>query len=124
MAAFLGLLPAERDGVRLRHAIEMRHPTTSDPRLASMLAERGVALALIERPGEAMREEMTADFAYLRLESTVDEEPAGYEASAIKAWARRLRAIASERDVFAYVISGAKHRNPAAAQALIEATRR
>lgn len=119
--AFLDLLPAERDGVRLRHVIEMRHATASAPRFAGMLAERGVALALIERPGETMREELTADFAYLRLESSVDEERAGYPEAAISEWAERLKGMALEREVFAYVISGAKHRNPAAAQALIGA---
>ena len=121
LSAFLDLLPAERDGVRLRHVIEMRHASASVPRFAQLLGERGVALALIERPGEPMRDELTADFAYLRLESSVDEEAAGYPAAAISGWAERLGEMGRERDVFAYVISGAKHRNPAAAQALIGA---
>ncbi len=120
-SAFLGLLPDARDGVRLRHAIEMRHQAASDPRLLELLRERGVALALVERPDEPMRSDVTADFAYVRLESTVDEEPAGYRGADIASWAKRLRAMARGHDVFAYVIAGAKHRNPAAAQALIAA---
>jgi uncharacterized protein YecE (DUF72 family) len=51
----------------------------------------------------------------------VDEERAGYPEAAISEWAERLKGMALEREVFAYVISGAKHRNPAAAQALIGA---
>jgi uncharacterized protein YecE (DUF72 family) len=35
-------------------------------------------------------------------------------------WARQAKAWAKRGDVFAYMISGAKVRNPAAAQALIE----
>ena len=120
-ARFLDLLPDERDGVRLRHVLEMRHPTTTDPRFASMLGERGVALAAVERPGEPMREEGTARLAYLRIETTIDAEPAGLAAATTTLWAARLRRLAQTRDVFAYVISGAKHRNPAAARALIEA---
>jgi uncharacterized protein YecE (DUF72 family) len=37
----------------------------------------------------------------------------------LQAYAQRLRAWAKRGDVFAYFISGAKIRNPAAAQALI-----
>ncbi len=51
-----------------------------------------------------------------------DEEPLGYPPDELDAWAGRLKALATPKDrqVFAYVISGAKHRNPAAAMALIE----
>ncbi len=123
-AGFLELLPDARDGVRLRHAIEMRHPTASDPRLLELLRERGVALALVERPDAPMRTDVTADFAYVRLETTVDKEPAGYGGADITIWAKRFKAMARRHDVFGYVISGAKHRNPAAAMALIEAVGR
>ena len=113
LGRFLALLPAD-----LRHAIELRHPTAADPRFASMLTERGVAIAAVERPGEPMRPERTAPFAYLRIETTVDEEEAGLPDAELKAWAGRLNEQAKGGDVFAYVISGAKHRNPAAAKAL------
>ena len=113
MAAFLGLLPSD-----LKHAVEMRHPTAEDPRLTELLREHQVALAGVERPGEAMREERTAPFSYVRIETTVDEEANGLGAPELREWAERLRGLATAGDVFAYVISGAKHRNPAAAQAL------
>lgn len=68
---------------------------------------------------------------------TVDKEKTGYPAKALELWAKRAQAWAAggapedletvapaakkePRDVFLYVISGAKHRNPAAAMALIE----
>ena len=115
MAEFLDHLPA-----RMKHAIEMRHPSALDPRLVEMLAERQVALAGVERPGEPMRVERTAPFAYVRVETTVDGLEAGLTEEELASWAKRLRGLAATGDVFAYVISGAKHRNPAAARALQE----
>ncbi len=113
MEAFLDHLPSA-----MKHAVEMRHPSARDPRLAEMLRERAVALAGVERPGEPMREERTAPFAYVRVETTVDEEQQGLPGRELTMWAQRLRERAAGGDVFAYVISGAKHRNPAAARAI------
>lgn len=113
LAAFLALLPPD-----LKHAVELRHPTAADPRFAALLGERGVAIAGVERPGEPMREEQTATFSYVRIETTVDEEETGLPATDLESWAGRLRSLAGKGDVFAYVISGAKHRNPAAAKAI------
>jgi uncharacterized protein YecE (DUF72 family) len=65
-------------------------------------------------------EDLTADFAYLRLRRCVDAEPAGYPADALDRWAAQLRGWSEAgRDVFLYFINGAKVRAPAAAQALI-----
>ena len=66
-----------------------------------------------------------------------DDAPGGYDPAALDRWAARARtwadggtpddlathaapAEATDREVFLYVISGAKHHNPAAAMALIE----
>ncbi len=140
LGRFLALLPSERDGIALRHAIELRHETARDPALARLLSERGVALALVARPGVPPQVGLTAPFVYARLEETVDEQVRGYDAAGIARWAERLGCLADgripddlaegtvgdlpergSRDVFAFVISGAKRRNPAAARALIEA---
>jgi hypothetical protein len=69
---------------------------------------------------------------------TVEKEKLGYPAKALDAWAERLRlwsagdmpkgleapigkaAKKEARDVFFYVISGFKEKNPAAAMSLIE----
>ncbi len=123
LAAFLDLLPAERDGIALRHALEARHPSfSSDPALR-LIEQRNVALVALDldpqAPGTETGYPLTADFAYLRLQATRDEEPLGYAPEHLDAWAARLRALSRERPVYAYVISGAKHRAPAAAQELI-----
>ncbi len=122
---FLDLLAPEQDGLKLRHAVEAQHESFNDDAALAMLRERGIARVILEKEGVAPREDITADHVYLRLEGTVDEEPAGYSPAALDDWAARLKGFAKskKREVFAYVISGAKHRAPAAAMALIERTR-
>ena len=44
----------------------------------------------------------------------------GYKPAELDKWAKRAKAWAKKGDAFVYFISGAKVRNPAAAQALIE----
>jgi uncharacterized protein YecE (DUF72 family) len=81
---------------------------------------------------------VTGDFVYARLQRTSEKEKAGYPARALDAWAKRAKTFAvggtpddlatiappaparAKRDVFIYMISGAKVRAPAAAMALIE----
>ena len=139
MAAFLTLLPAEHDGVRLRHVIEAAHESFADPSFLTMLreAEAEVAPVMLDKPDRPMIADPTADFVYLRLERSRDIAT-GYPAADLDAWAKRLKTYAAggvpddvpsligerprktKRDVFAFFISGEKVRNPAAATALIE----
>ncbi len=128
LARYLDLLPGERDGIALRHAIEARHESFATEPALKLLAERNVALVALDLDPDAPAPEagfpLTADFAYLRLQATRDEEPLGYAPKTLGAWATRLRALSRDRPVFAYVISGAKHRAPAAAEALIHKLRK
>lgn len=121
-APFLDLLPAALDGLHLRHAIEAEHPSFNTEAASGLLRERGIARVILDKPGTAPWDEVTAEHVYLRLQGTVDEEPQGYGAAALDGWAAKLRGYTqgSTKPVFAYVISGAKHRAPAAAMALIE----
>ena len=119
LARFLDLLPSARDGVALRHAIEARHQSFASAEAMALLRSRNVAWVTLDRddaPGEPLA---TADFAYLRLQRSADDETLGYSEHALDLWAGRLRALSSAGDVFAYVIAGAKQRAPAAAMALI-----
>lgn len=119
---FLDLLPAAQDGVPLRHALEAQHESFDPALVDPLLRERGIARVILDKPGAAFRDTITADHVYLRLQGTADEEPAGYPEAALDRWAATLKTMAKPRGraVFAYVISGAKHRAPAAAMALIE----
>jgi uncharacterized protein YecE (DUF72 family) len=120
MAAFLALLPAEHDGVRLRHAIEPRHESFRDPAFFAMARERGVAVVYAEAEDYPCFEEQTAGFTYARIQTAREDLPLGYGEAELDRLAAQARAWAKDgRDVFLFFISGAKVRNPAAAQALI-----
>ena len=69
-------------------------------------------------------DEPTADFRYARLQCAQEDIATGYSTAALDQWAQRARDWAGDgRDTYVYFISGAKVRNPAAAQALIERLR-
>ncbi len=135
--AFLKLLPHEREGRPLRHAVEVRHDSFRSPEFIALLRHYKVALV---NAGDSTFPEMadvTAPFVYARIMGTQEEEAEGYSRAQQARWLARARAWASgdqpegleqvaekalpkaPRDVFLYVISGAKPRNPAAAMALI-----
>ncbi len=126
--AFLKLLPKAEDGVKLRHALEVRNESFACPEFIALARAYGCAIVLAEgdEDGEVggktwpRIDEATADFCYLRLIGTREDEPLGFSEAELDGIAADLRARAAHGDVFAYVISGAKVRNPAAAMALIE----
>jgi uncharacterized protein YecE (DUF72 family) len=136
IAAFLELLPAERHGLKLRHVIEARHPSFADPAFVTLLRQANVAQVILDDPDDPMIADVTADFVYLRLKRAEESVETGYSAGDLDAWAGRLKTYAEggvpkdlptlgdaapqkPRNVFAFFISGAKVRNPAAAQAMI-----
>ena len=120
---FLKLLPKEKDGVRLRHALEVRNPTFATQQFYDLAAKYGAAICYAvddEEPTWPQIDEPTADFTYARLMSSREDEPTGMTSAELDAIAKQTKAWAGRGEVFAYFISGAKVRNPAAAQALIE----
>ena len=122
---FLKLLPKEKDGVRLRHALEVRHPSFDVQAFYDLAAKYGAAIIYAEddeAPEWPRIDQDTADFRYARLMSSREDEPAGMTAAELDAVANRVKDWSRKSDVFAYFIAGAKVRNPAAAMALIERT--
>jgi len=119
---FLKLLPREKDGVRLRHALEVRHPSFACEAFYDLARKYGAAIVYAvddDSPTWPRIDEATADFTYARLMSSREDEPTGMTSDDLDTVAAQTRAWAERGDVFAYFISGAKVRNPAAAQALI-----
>jgi uncharacterized protein YecE (DUF72 family) len=116
---FLKLLPREVDGLRLRHALEVRHESFADPRFYDLARRYHAAIVFADGEGFPAIDQPTADFTYARLMRTTDEVETGYAAAELDGWASRTKAWARSGDVFAYFISGAKVRAPAAAEALI-----
>ena len=136
--AFLRLLPRSVGGRALRHAVEVRHDSFRTPDLVALARDHGVAIVTAGDSEYPQIADATADFVYAHIMGTKEGAAAGYPDAALDAWAERARAWASGtspdgletvappagptagRDVFLYVISGFKERNPAAATALIE----
>lgn len=120
---FLKLLPKEKDGVRLRHALEVRSPTFATQQFYDLAARYGCAIVFAEddeAPEWPRIDQPTADFTYARMMSSKPDEPTGMTPAELDGIAKQTRDWAKRGDVFAYFIAGAKVRNPAAAMALIE----
>jgi len=117
---FMKLLPRELAGRPLRHALEVRHPSFQDARFYDLARRFNAAIVFADDTDFPKIDEPTADFAYARLMRTEDSIETGYAAADLDGWAARARDWAGRGDAFVYFISGAKHRAPAAAQALIE----
>lgn len=120
---FLRLLPREVDGVELRHAIEVRHPSFKDPRFYDLARKYRAAIVFADDDAFPAIEEPTADFSYARLMRTKKGIKTGYKPAELDRWAERAKGWARRGDAFVYFISGAKERAPAAAMALIDRTR-
>jgi len=136
--AFLKLLPKSHDGIALRHAVEVRHDSFSTPEFIALLREYGVAVITAADSDYPQIADVTAPFVYVRIMGTKEAEPNGYADADLDRWAERARiwakgevpagldtaapaaGKAGPRDVFLYVISGDKVRNPAAAMALTQ----
>jgi uncharacterized protein YecE (DUF72 family) len=118
--AFLKLLPREIKGRPLRHALEVRNSTFKDERFYDLARRYGVAIVFADSEAFPEIDEATADFTYARLMRAAKKQKTGYAPAALDAWAKRAQDWAKRGDAFVYFISGAKERNPAAAQALIE----
>ena len=138
VAAFLKLLPQTVEGRTIRHVLEVRHESFLTADFVALMREHGVAPVLAGDAAYPQIADITAPFVYARIMGTSETEQLGYSTDALDAWAKRAQALASgkvpndltqvgapstdnaPRDVFLYVISGHKVRNPAAAMALIQ----
>jgi len=119
LAAFLDLLPDHLEGRRLRHCLEVRHDSFKDPAFVDLCRPRNVAICLADHDVYPLIDEATADFTYARLMRGAEAIDTGYSELDLGAWSDRFRKdAAGGKDVFAFVISGAKVRAPAAAMAL------
>lgn len=116
--AFLKLLPRELDGLPLRHALEVRHPTFQSREFYDLARRYQAAIAFLDNEEFPAIDEQTADFTYARLMRGREEVETGYPAAELEGWVDRARTWAGRGDVFVYFISGGKVRAPAAAEAL------
>lgn len=120
-ARFLDLIPDYQDGVKLRHAIEVRHESFAEAAFLDQVRARNFAVIFADHESFPRIDEQTADFTYARFQRSVEDIETGYDQKSLDEWASQIKRWSKGgRDVFVYFISGAKVRNPAAAMALIE----
>ncbi|WP_321902173.1 DUF72 domain-containing protein [Paraburkholderia tropica] len=140
-ARFLELLPAQVEGRPLRHALEVRHESFCTPEFVALARSRNAAIVMSGDSDYPQIADASAPFVYARIMGTQAKHRHGYANADLDRWADRAIAWAqgetpddldayakplkakTGRDVFLYVISGHKARNPAAAMALIERLR-
>jgi uncharacterized protein YecE (DUF72 family) len=119
IARFIDLLPAELDGLQLRHAIEPRHESFQDERFFALCRNRNIAVVLDDSADYPAIEADTANFTYARLQRMREDVATGYDADALHGFAERARGWQAQgRDAYIFMINGAKVRAPAAALAL------
>jgi uncharacterized protein YecE (DUF72 family) len=136
--AFLKLLPRKVNGLAIRHAVEVRHESFKDKGFVELCRKHDVGIVFAADSAFPLIADVTTDFIYARIMGTQAKEKSGYPAAILKTWAERARdwekgaspkasmlvappAPKKKRDVFLFVISGAKEKNPAAALAIIAA---
>ena len=134
--AFLAMLPTSREGLRLRHALEVRHESFKSREFVALARASNVAIVFADHEVYPEIADLTADFVYARLQRAKEAEPTGYPPASLNRWAEVTRiwargespdglhymsdapAPGTPREVFAFFIAGDKVRNPAAAEAL------
>ena len=140
-AAFLALLPPKIGALKLRHVMEVRHPSFMSADYLALARLHGVATVFADSDDYPSFADPTADFVYARLMRTESAVATGYAparidalAAAATSWSVGKEPAAAwpriepaptgaqpSRDVFLFFISGAKERAPAAAVATLAA---
>ena len=137
--AFLALLPKEVDGRKLRHVMDVRHPSFMSADYLKLARKYRCASVFTDSLKFPSFADLTGDFVYARLMNSEEKVKTGYAAKALDQWAAAAQTwatggepgalprvepakakTAKPRDVFIYFINGAKERAPAAAQALLK----
>ena len=137
--AFLKLLPAQADGLPLRHVMDVRHDSFRTPQYLALARRHGVATVLTESDDYPALFDARSTLVYARIMRTEAALPDGITPQALDALAGCARLLQSgglpsgmplaeaaqdtttpPREVFVFFISGAKERAPAAAMALLQ----
>ncbi len=136
--AFLKLLPAQQDGIALRHAVHVRHDSFACLEFVALCRAAGVAIVYAHSTEYPAIADVSGDLVYARLEAAEERFVAGYAPEALDDWAKTARGWADggqpdglpyaapdpapvqPRDTFVFLINGAKVRAPHGAMALIE----
>src|SRR5579863_4908501 len=88
---FLELLPEKADGRRIRHVVEVRHPSFLTADFVALLRTFSVPVVFTDHVTYPSMADVTGDFVYARLQKGEDSIATAYPAKELDAWARRLR---------------------------------
>jgi len=134
--AFLQLLPAQVDGVALRHLLDVRHESFRSADYLALARRYRAATVFTDADDYPPIPDLTGDLVYTRMMRTRSDLPEGCTPQVLdqlaacgEAWRAGLEpaglpkientpVAVQPRDVFMFFISGAKERAPAAAMAL------
>ena len=99
---------------RLRHAVEVRHPSFQCKAFVSLLREHDVGLVVADTAGKWPKMfDVTSDFVYVRLHGDAKIYASGYTKRALGQWARRIRRWdAAGKDVYVYFDNDMKVKAP------------
>lgn len=135
---FLKILPEKLEGMSLRHALEVRHDSFLCPEFVELARKYNAAVVCAHSEKYPQISDQTADFSYARLMGSREDIETGYPDSGLEAWAKTAKdwhagklpdeadyitsptPLVTGRDVYMFVIGGAKIRAPAAAQELMQ----
>jgi len=137
--AFLKLLPAQVDGLPLRHVLDVRHDSFKSSDYLMLARRYQVASVFTDSDDYPSFADITGGFVYARMMRTDANLPEGCTAQALaqiaacaQTWKdggepaglprieARLTGMTAPRDVFMFFIGGAKEKAPAAAIALLQ----
>ncbi|MBA2125228.1 DUF72 domain-containing protein [Hyphomicrobium methylovorum] len=137
--SFLDLLPETFNGVRLRHALEVRNPSFCTPEFIALARRKSAAVVFADHATYPAIADVTSDFVYLRLQTGDDTVPTAYKPKALDQWAERAKiwakggqpddlpaadkdtqAKSEPRDTFVFFIHEGKVRAPNAAMAFMK----
>lgn len=104
----------------IRHAIELRHPDSLDVAVVDEARGHNVAIVMSHASRWPLFDEVTADFAYIRLHGPEALYQSGYSSEQLDEWASRIERLGSERDVFVYFDNDGYGHAPYDALALVD----
>jgi uncharacterized protein YecE (DUF72 family) len=99
---------------RLRHAVEIRHPSFMTAEFVRLLRSHDIGLVVADTAGKWPKLlHVTSDFVYVRLHGDVRIYTSGYSDQALDSWARRIRGWHRDgRDVYVYFDNDVKVKAP------------
>jgi uncharacterized protein YecE (DUF72 family) len=99
-----GALVTAAERVRYRHAFEVRHPSYFTREFYDLLRAHDCAFVIADTAGHyPYAEELTADFAYVRLHGSRELYVSGYTDAELDGWASRVNGWrGGGRDVYVY----------------------